>query len=215
MNSQNTKNTSPVNDAELLKTTISLLKRTMAFENYLHTFSNQTRYSHFFARDPEEETIKDMFNLGAFRLMTIFNFCDTFGIDPFQIPDQPIVLPGNHTPGHYLAPFLDKLGDHAVIVRSRAHYIIGYDAHEAGYADECDCNEFDCDECNFVRISDDDRAEMNDALTKMNLLIKDIVAHETLCQTSPRTPTTTSCGNTNTARLISRTHRASESARNP
>ena len=91
MNSQETKNTSPVDDAELLKTTISLLKRTMASENYLYTFSHKTEYSPFFAPDPDEVTIKDMFNLGAFPMWTIFNFCDTFGIDPFQIPDQPVI----------------------------------------------------------------------------------------------------------------------------
>jgi hypothetical protein len=198
MQSQLPENTLPVNDAELLKTTISLLKRTMASEHYLYKFAEQTGYSFFSPIDPEEETVKDMFNLGHLPLMTICNLCNIFGINPFQIPEQPLVLPGNYTPGQYLAPFLEELGDHAVIVRRWANYIVVNHDGDAESLDDCeydnddddyDEGECDCDACNVIRISDDDRAEMNDALAKLDLLIKEIVAHETLCQTSPGTPT--------------------------
>jgi hypothetical protein len=202
MKSQNTKNTSTVDDAELLKTTISLLKRTMASEHYLYTFAEKTGYSFFSPIDPEEQTVKDMFNLGHLPLMTICNLCNIFGIDPFQIPEQPLVLPGNCTPGQYLAPFLEELGDHALIVRRWSNSIVQDHDIEAEDIDVCECEEDEIDEdgkcydpncyaCTFIRISDDDRAKMKDAVTELNLLIKEIVAHQTLCQTSAGTSRTT------------------------
>ena len=70
MKSQETKNTSPVNDAELLTTTISLLKRMMACHGDLTTIGIRTEYIDFTDSLSTEgqPMFSHKFNRPAFRL---------------------------------------------------------------------------------------------------------------------------------------------------
>ncbi len=153
MKSQETKNTSPVNDAELLKTTISLLKRTMAFHIDLNAIAGLTGHYDDLQYDGETNEVN---SLAYATLMSILDFCDTYDIEPFQVPDQPIVPPGNKPLAHYLAPVLNKLRDRAVLLKKWALYMINH-----------------ADQCNLDKVSDKLKAEMNHGLTEMDLLIKD------------------------------------------
>jgi hypothetical protein len=154
MKSQNTKNTSPVNDAELLKTTISLIKRTMALHIDLNFIAGMTGHSGHQQSDGE---INEVNSLANSTLASIIDFCNTYDIEPFQVPEQPTVPPGNEPLAHYLAPLLDKFRVQALKLNDQALYMIDH-----------------ADQCTLDKFNDKLKAEMSHSLTDMDLLIKDL-----------------------------------------